>query len=158
MKAVLGLGSNLGDREINIASAIDMIEAMPETQILNLSNIYETAPFDVISEQQNYLNCCLLINTQLSPEQLLEACQAVENKLLRVRGEYHGARTMDVDILLYEGVSQSVEKLIIPHPEIKKRAFVMVPLSDIFHDCKALGLDFSEAYEEIDKEEVWLYK
>lgn len=158
MKAVLGLGANLGDREKALAQAVDALERYPRTQILAMSNVYETAPFDVLSQQPDYLNCCVLIETQLPPQELLERCLKTEEQLGRVRTEYHGARTMDIDLLLYEGTSLDTPSLTLPHPHIRERAFVMVPLSDLFPACQALGLDFTQAYQAVDKSGVQLYK
>lgn len=157
-EAVLGLGSNMNNRELQLSDAISLIQQMNGTEIRKLSGIYETKPFDVLSEQQDYLNCCVLIHTELSPLRLLEECQAIEKKLLRVRAEYHGPRTIDVDILLYEGFSSNTKELTIPHPGIRERAFVMVPLSDIFHAYEGLGFQFYEAYDKVDKSGVFLYK
>mgnify|MGYP003623474462 CR=1 FL=1 len=157
-EAVLGLGSNIENRELHLAEAISLIEQMEGTEIRKLSNIYETKPFDVQSEQQDYLNCCVLIHTTLSPQRLLEASQKIERKLLRVRTEYHGPRTIDVDILLYEGFTSETKELTVPHPGIRQRAFVLVPLSDIFHAYAGLGFHFKEAYDQVGKSEVFLYK
>lgn len=157
-KAVLGLGANLGDRELNIATAIDMIEELPKTNVLRLSSIYETEPFDVISMQDDYLNCCIEIETEFEPYELLSQLQNIENMLHRVRTEYHGARTIDIDILLYEGFSSNDEVLTVPHKGIRDRAFVMIPLSDIYRDCNAFGFDFSDAFKEVDKSGISLYK
>lgn len=160
MKAVLGLGTNLGDREGNMAAALDELEKLPRTRLLAMSNMYETAPFDVISQQEDYLNCCVLLETRLTAQELLERCLAVETKLGRVRTEYHGARTMDIDLLLCEGVCCQTEALTLPHPGILQRAFVMVPLSDLFPGCQAalFGFDFADAYQAVDKSTVRLYK
>lgn len=158
MHALLGIGTNLGDREENLAMAFTGLEKLPGTQILALSNIYETAPFDVLSQQEDYLNGCVLIDTALSPEALLRRCLDLETALGRVRKEYHGARTMDIDLLLYEGFTSSSPELTVPHPHIRERAFVMVPLSDLFPGRIALGYDFSEAYEQVEKSGVRLYK
>lgn len=158
MQAVLGIGTNLGDREKNMASALDALEQLPGTKLKALSNLYETEPFDVLSEQDEYLNCCVLLETELAPEELLERCLAIETKLGRVRKEYHGARTMDIDVLLCEGYASETEKLTVPHPHIRERAFVMVPLSDLFPGHQALGFDFHAAYEAADKSVVRLYK
>lgn len=158
MLVVLGIGTNLGDRENNLAKAFDELEKLPQTKIQSISNIYETAPFDVLSQQDNYLNCCVLLDTSLSPEQLLESCLEIEGRLGRVRKEYHGARTMDIDVLICQGFSSATQRLTVPHPGIRERAFVMVPLSDLFPSCTALGFDFREAYEKADKREVQLYK
>ena len=137
MQVVLGLGTNLGDREGNLARALDALERLEGTELLRLSNIYETDPFDVLSQQDDYLNCCVLIETKL---------------------EYHGARTMDIDILLCEGFDSHTQELTVPHPHIRERAFVMVPLSDLFPLHQAFGYDFHQAYEAVDKAGVRLYK
>lgn len=160
MKTVLGLGGNLGNREENLAKAVEELEKLPRTRLLAMSNLYETAPFDVASEQPDYLNCCVLAETKLSPEELLERCLAIEEKLGRVRTEYHGARTVDIDLLLFEGCQRETERLTLPHPRMLERAFVLVPLSDLFPGCLApvFGLDFSEAYQTVDKAGVRLYK
>lgn len=158
MQAVLGIGTNLGDREENLAEAFTRLEALPGTRLLGISSVYETAPFDVASEQEDYLNCCVLLDTGLAPEELLDRCLAIEAALGRVRTEYHGARTMDIDLLLYEGFSSDTQRLTVPHPHIRERAFVMVPLSDLFPLHTALGFDFAGAYEAVDKSGVRLYK
>ncbi len=158
MKAVLGIGSNLGDREANLTGAFEMLENLEKAEILSISSVYESEPFDVISKQKNYLNCCVLIETDLEPPELLDECHKIEDALLRERKEYHGARTMDIDILLYEGVTCATEQLTIPHRGIMERAFVLVPLCDLFHAYTALGFDFKEAFEKADKSTVWIYK
>ena len=148
MQVVLGLGTNLGDREANLARALDALERLEGTQIVKLSNLYETEPFDVISQQEDYLICCVL----------LEHCLEIEQSLGRVRLEYHGARTMDIDVLLCEGFSSDTPQLTVPHPHIRERAFVLVPLSDLFPLHSAFGYAFHEAYEAVDKSGVALYK
>lgn len=158
MKAVLGLGANLGDREENLAAAFSRLEALPGTDILAISNVYETKPFDVLSEQEDYLNCCVLIDTALEPDALLTACLDIEAKLGRVRREYHGARCIDIDLLLCEGFASNTPRLTVPHPGILQRAFVLAPLSDLFPQHSGLGFDFSAAYEAVDKAGVRLYK
>lgn len=158
MQVVLGLGTNLGNREENLARALDALERLEGTQLLRLSNLYETEPFDVISQQDNYLNCCVLMETKEKPQRLLEHCLEIEKSLGRVRVEYHGARTMDIDVLLCEGFTSDTKSLTVPHPHIRERAFVMVPLSDLFPAHNAFGYDFHEAYEEVDKSGVMLYK
>lgn len=156
--AILGLGSNLGNREENMATALDLMENNPFLSIERMSNLYETRPFDVRSKQDNYLNCCVLIQTSLTPEALLAACHEIEQSLGRIRIEYHGARTIDVDILLYENTTMNTETLALPHRGILSRAFVLVPLADLFPAHMALGLDFSDALQKVDTSGVWLYK
>lgn len=158
MQALLGIGANMGDREENIAGALTALEELEGTRILAVSNVYETEPFDVPDEQQDYLNCCVLIETDIPAGELLDRCLSIEAGLGRVRLERHGARTMDIDLLLYEGFESHTPELTVPHPGILERAFVMVPMSDIFRDYRALGVDFREAYERADKAGVRLYK
>lgn len=158
MQVVLGLGSNLGNREDNLARALDALERLEGTQLLRLSNLYETEPFDVMSPQDKYLNCCVLLETKEKPQRLLEHCLEIEKSLGRVRTEHHGARTLDIDVLLCEGFASDSPELTVPHPGIRERAFVMVPLSDLFPLHQALGYDFHQAYEAVDKSGVRLYK
>jgi 2-amino-4-hydroxy-6-hydroxymethyldihydropteridine diphosphokinase len=153
-KAVLGLGTNLGKREENIRAAIRAIELLPDTTVISKSNLYETKPFDVTTEQGDYLNCCICILTEFSPKVLLGACLGVEAAMGRERREWHGERVIDIDLLLYEGETSSDKELTLPHSQILKRAFVLVPLSDIFPNKNALGLDFSSALERVDSTEV----
>lgn len=145
MRAVLGLGGNLGDREENLRQAVRAIDALPGTMVVQTSRLYETEPFDVLSEQGKYLNACAVIETDLPPEELLERCLAIEAGLGRVRKEYHGARTVDIDLLLYEGFALHTPHLTVPHPHILERAFVLVPLRELFPKGSALGLDFAPA-------------
>ena len=158
MKVVLGLGSNLGDREALLAGAVSRLEQLPDTRVLGMSQVYETEPVEVSSKQQNFLNCCVILETGLEPEDLLDRCLAIEKELGRVRLEYHGARTVDIDVLLCEGFTSDTEKLRVPHPGIRKRAFVLVPLTDLFPLQNAWGFDFQEDYERADRDGVWLYK
>ncbi len=158
MKVVLGLGSNLGDREALLAGAVTKLEQLPDTRVERMSQIYETEPVEVNGRQQNYLNCCVLLDTRLDPVDLLDRCLAIEKELGRVRLEWHGARTVDIDVLLCQGYTSDTEKLRVPHPGIRQRAFVLVPLTDLFPTQNAWGFDFQEDYERADRDGVWLYK
>ena len=153
-KAVLGLGTNLGKREENIRAAIHAIELLPDTTVISESSLYETKPFDVTTQQGDYLNCCILLLTEFSPKVLLGACLGVETAMGRERRELHGARIIDIDLLLYEDETCNDAELQLPHPQILKRAFVMVPLTDLFPQKKALGLDFTAALGKVDCSEV----
>lgn len=156
-KAVLSLGSNLGNRERNISAAVHALELLPDTTVIAGSSLYETKPFDVPDEQTDYLNKCVVLLTELSPRALLGACLGIEAAMGRVREIRHGSRTMDIDLLIYEGVTSHDAELTLPHPQMLKRAFVLVPLSELFPDGTALGLDFSDALERVDKSEVTLF-
>jgi 2-amino-4-hydroxy-6-hydroxymethyldihydropteridine diphosphokinase len=153
-RVVLGLGSNLGNRRENLSNAADAIERLPGTTVIASSGIYETRPFDVPGQQNDYLNQCVVALTELSPRALLGACLGIEVAMGRVRKEKHGSRTIDIDLLLYEGVQCKDGELVLPHPGIRERAFVLVPLADLFPDKNALGLDFSAAFKRIDRSEI----
>lgn len=144
-RAVLGLGTNLGDRRENLCAALEALSHLPGTEIENVSSVWQTAPFDVPDEQQDYWNICVLLKTDLSPNALLGACLGIEAAMGRVRKIYHGARCMDLDVLLYENFAQRTAELTVPHPGIKERAFVLFPLAELFPEKNAFGFDFHDA-------------
>lgn len=129
MRAVLGLGSNLGDRWSQLSDAIDALIAGDPGAVV--SPIYETAPVGGPRGQGPYLNCVVSIETALAPLQLLAMCQALEAAAKRVRAERFGPRTLDVDVLVIEGYTSDAPELTVPHPRMASRAFVLAPLSDI---------------------------
>ncbi len=157
-KAVIGLGSNLGNRVENISHALQALKNLPGTTVIATSRFYETAPVEVLSAQNDYLNACALLLTELSPHALLGACLGIEAGLGRERREFHGSRIIDLDLLLYEDTNLREEELRLPHPGILTRAFVLQPLSDLFPEEMALGLDFSDSFREIDFSEVRLFQ
>lgn len=149
MKAVLCLGSNLGDRGQTIEHALESIGRLPHTVLLRRSSVLETEPEGVTDDQPNYLNCVCEVETDLTPEALLGTCFGIEAACGRVRVGYKSARTLDIDVLLYEGVTCSSPLLTVPHPEMLRRRFVLVPLSELYPDGCALGLDFRAALAEV---------
>lgn len=153
-QVVLGLGTNLGNRQENLDRALTALDKLPKTRVLQVSSIYETKPFDVISEQPDYLNCCALVETGLSPHALLGACLGIEAGMGRQRLEYHGSRIIDIDMLFIQGYQSNEDELKLPHPEIRKRAFVLAPLCDLFPDQNVWGFDVSEAFSKINWEEI----
>ncbi|API78541.1 2-amino-4-hydroxy-6-hydroxymethyldihydropteridine diphosphokinase [Staphylococcus argenteus] len=133
IQAYLGLGSNIGDRENQLNEAIKMLNEYDGIDVLKVSSIYETAPVGY-TEQPNFLNLCIGIETTLSVSELLERCLDVEARLHRVRKERWGPRTIDVDILLYGNEITELPNLSVPHPRMNERAFVLIPLNDIATD------------------------
>ena len=126
----LGLGSNLGDREANLISALEILMrngARPEA----VSSCYRTAPQGGPPGQNNYLNLACQVGWPHSALELLDICQRVEEELRRERGERWGARTIDVDILLMGRRVIVQDRLLVPHPLMTHRAFVLVPLAEI---------------------------
>ncbi len=126
----LSLGTNIGDREYNLKRAIKMLQEDDNVEIRKVSSIYETAPVGYV-EQAVFLNIAVLIETSYSPLKMLELCQSVENDLGRVREVRWGPRIIDLDILLYNQDNIDSENLIVPHPRMFERAFVLVPLMEI---------------------------
>jgi 2-amino-4-hydroxy-6-hydroxymethyldihydropteridine diphosphokinase len=127
----LGLGGNLGDVVSTIDVAVHLLSNIPDTQFVKLSPLYRNPPMGP-AEQPDYINAVCQIITGLTAKQLLAQTQNIENLLGRVRGkEQWGARTLDIDILLYGQEIVNEPGLIIPHYGIAERAFVLVPLSDI---------------------------
>jgi len=133
MICYLSLGSNVGDKKQNLAKAMDMLAKLPKTRITKISGFYETEPWGGV-EQDSFINNVVEIETGLSPEQLLTECQSVENSLGRKRTVRWGPRTIDIDILTYGDLRLSSEKLIIPHPYLEVREFVLAPLREIAPD------------------------
>ena len=126
MRGFLGLGSNVGDREAALKAAIERLR--PHA----VSSFYETAPQGEVLDQPDFLNACVEIDTELEPEELLDACNAVERELGRVYGgPRHGPRPIDVDVLLLGDLELRSERLTLPHPEITARRFVLEPLLEL---------------------------
>ena len=144
-EAVVGLGANLGDRETNIRQAIHALGRLPHTSVTAVSSLYETEPFGVPDVQPNYLNCCVRLQTALSPHALLGACLGIEAQPGRVRIGEKSARVLDADLLLYENASFQTEELTLPHPRMLERAFVLIPLAELYPSQNALGINFSVA-------------
>ena len=126
----IGLGSNLGDRQYYINTALKKIRLLTDTRVTKISNIIETLP-EGGSSQSRYLNCVVEIQTALSPYELLRRLQNIETDLGRVRTIKDGPRNIDLDILLYNNVQIKEDSLCIPHPRMLKREFVMGPLEEI---------------------------
>ncbi len=160
--SIIGLGSNLGEREIHLKAAIKLLNENPSIVIQSVSSLYESEPlidsieippaslppFEKRGERQEqmlqnviqadnekwYLNAIVIIESILLPLDLLKYLQYIENKRGRKRLEHWGARTLDLDILFYGNQIMSSSELIIPHPEIQNRKFVLMPLNEIASD------------------------
>ncbi|WP_100332756.1 2-amino-4-hydroxy-6-hydroxymethyldihydropteridine diphosphokinase [Bacillus xiapuensis] len=128
--AYLSLGTNLGDRLSNLHSALSAIEMEKGIKIEKVSSVYETDPVGY-TNQAPFLNMTIRIQTSLSPEELLNRCLSIERKLGRIREFKWGPRIIDLDILVYNQDNIKSEKLIIPHPRMHERAFVLIPLLEI---------------------------
>lgn len=151
--AFLGLGSNLGNKRANLEKALEKLHNHNLIEVLKVSSFYETEPVG-FKEQDWFLNLVVKISTSLTPFELLEFCQGIEKDLLRKRDIRWGPRTIDVDILLYENFSCQSEKLTVPHPRMKERAFVLVPLGEIEPGLVIDGMGINQLLENINGEGI----
>lgn len=131
----LGLGSNIGDKLAFVNEAVRRLDASTQITVLKRSGNYRTEPWG-LTDQDWFLNICVLIETDLGPEALLKQCLRVEKELGRVRNRRWGPRKIDIDVLIYGEKTIDVEGLTIPHPRMSDRAFVLVPLADIWPDAR----------------------
>ena len=130
MKSFIGLGSNLGEREAMIRQALEEITRLPATQLLRASSLYDTEPAGEV-DQPNFLNAVAQIDTELTARQLLWNLLLIEKRLGRVRTQRWGPRTIDLDLLLYGNLIVEEPDLVVPHPELTRRSFVLVPLVEL---------------------------
>ena len=128
--AYVGLGANLGDPRRQLQEALAQLAAAEEVEVLKVSTFYLTPPL-VPPGQPWYVNAVAQVRTRLEPEELLRVLHRVEQDLGRVRGERWGPRVIDLDLLLYDGLITSGPELVLPHGEMHRRAFVLVPLAEI---------------------------
>ena len=155
---VVALGTNLGNREGNLNKAIESISRLENTNILKISSIYETEPFGVPNKQEKYLNCCVFIETLLAPNVLMGTFLGIEASMGRLRTYRNAPRVIDIDMLLYDDLKLDSKNLILPHPRIRERAFVMMPLADIFPNKKFLNFNFASDLKKVDCSGIKKYK
>jgi len=129
VRAFLSMGSNLGDREAHLRAAVSSLSG-----VVAVSPVYQTEPMGGPTGQGPYLNIVVEVGTELSPRELLGVCHRLETAAGRVRAERWGPRTLDVDILLMDGVTIDEPDLQIPHPRLWERKFVVAPLFDLAPD------------------------
>ena len=153
-KAVLALGSNLGDREATIVEALLRIADVAGVELLVASSMHETAalkPHGVDRHAPAYLNAVAIIDTSLTPEELLAAVGAIELDLGRVRSERWADRTLDIDLIEFEGETRDAEALTLPHPRAAARSFVLAPWLEIDPDAELNGTRISEILATLEK-------
>jgi 2-amino-4-hydroxy-6-hydroxymethyldihydropteridine diphosphokinase len=137
--AYIGLGSNMQSPKQQIKSAIKSISEIPEIQVLKVSSLYKSKPVGP-QGQNDYINAVIKIETEFMPLELLDCMQDIENQHGRIRKEHWGPRILDLDILIFGKKIIQDKKLTIPHPEIEKRPFVLVPLAEIDSNCSIPGI------------------
>ena len=154
MLAYIGLGSNLNNPKQQIKDALIALNTTKDVKVVGLSSLYQSKPVDG-SKQPDYINAMCQVNTHLTALELLYVCQDIETKQHRVREKKWGARTIDLDIILYGTQVIASKQLMIPHPEMMNRAFVLVPLSELESDLKVPVLGpLSELIDRLDTSEL----
>ena len=130
-RVYIGLGSNLGDRKANIREAEEKLAALPDTRIVKASSLYESEPLG--NAKTWFVNSVLEIETEFEPEELLKRTKAIETAMgrKRVKGKRWGSRIIDLDLLLFDNQTVNKRNLKLPHPEMQKRRFVLLPLSEL---------------------------
>lgn len=154
--AVIGLGSNIGDKAANIRKAVGLLEADGRVALAALSPLYTSPPWGV-TEQDWFVNACAGLQTALEARDLLELCQGVETAMGRRREKHWGPRVIDVDILTYRSLKIDEADLKVPHPLIAERAFVLVPFADIAPKALIAGVKLRDLLERLDTSEIKLY-
>ena len=155
MQAYLGIGSNLGDRRAWCAKAIACLTSHPDISHLTRSALYETEPVDA-PNQGWFLNCAVTIETALTVTALFSLCTRIERDLGRVRFEKNASRTIDLDILLYGTEIIQTDSLVIPHPRMDTRKFVLAPLAELVPELRhpVLHLTMQELIDRITEPQI----
>lgn len=148
--AYLGLGGNLGDRRQYLSAAVLALNSEAGLRVEKISSVYETLPVGVV-DQPDFYNIVVQVSTTLAARELLACCLAIEKKLGRVRAERWGPRTIDLDVLWYEGATIHEPDLMLPHPRMKERAFVLVPLAEIAPTLLLEGMPVEQLASRLDQ-------
>lgn len=131
--AYIGLGANLGERHLALRRAAEALSTLPQTTVIQHSSIYETEPYGR-KDQPRFLNAVSEIETALMPAALLQELKQLEHSLGRTHSEHWGPREIDLDILLYDGLVYSDDRVQVPHADLEARKFALVPLREIAPD------------------------
>ena len=129
-KVLVGVGSNLGDREFLIRKAVEAMRDLPRTLVVRVSSLYDTDPVGV-EDQPAFLNAVVWLETTLEPRELLWQLLLIEKRMGRVRSQRWGPRPIDLDLLFYDDRTIAEPDLTVPHPEAHRRAFVLMPLLEL---------------------------
>ena len=143
METYLALGSNMGDSLQYLKSAVSLLDQYEGIQVIKQSKIYETDPYGDVP-QDDYLNAVIQVDTTLDPHDLLKVVNKIEADLDRERLIRWGPRTIDIDIILMGDLTIETPDLIIPHKELTKRSFVLIPLRDVYSKDKLKGKSLDE--------------
>ncbi|MFQ6033546.1 MAG: 2-amino-4-hydroxy-6-hydroxymethyldihydropteridine diphosphokinase [Candidatus Bipolaricaulia bacterium] len=153
MRAFIGLGSNVGRRRAHITRAIELLKGTPMIEVLRQASWYETEPVGM-EEQRWFINTAVEVETELAPEELLRRLKEIEKKIgRRERGRF-GPREIDLDLLLYEDLALEEDGLVLPHPELHRRRFVLEPLCELAPELvhPRLGRPLQELLGDLDEQ------
>lgn len=154
-RAVLSIGSNLGDRVYNLQGAVDALGDTPEVWLTGVSPVYETEPVDAPEDSEDFLNIVVTIDTTLSAPTLLDRALAIESAYGRERSERNAPRTLDVDLIVVGDRRADDDHLVLPHPRASERAFVLVPWLDLESDAEIPGYGpVAELVEKVGRDSV----
>ena len=148
-RVLFSLGGNVGDSVATLRRALAAIGEEPDVELVAVSRLYRTPPWGK-TDQAAFVNACAIALTRLAPEALLDRIKQLEVRLGRVPTERWGPRVIDIDVLAYDDVVLSTDRLTLPHPEIFNRAFVLVPLAEIAPDQTILGIRVGDAAARFD--------
>jgi len=156
--AYIALGSNLGDQLGQMREALERLQQDGEVRVLHASSVYQNRAVGMGDEADDFLNAVAEVSTVLEPLELLELCLSVEQQLGRTRStEGWASRTIDLDVLFYEGAEIESQRLTLPHPRIKERDFVAVPLAELAPELEIDGRRLSEIAEKLRSDELSIY-
>jgi 2-amino-4-hydroxy-6-hydroxymethyldihydropteridine diphosphokinase len=148
--AYIGLGGNIGDPAAAMAEALHILDARPDCRVRAVSRLYRTPPWGK-TDQDWFFNAAAAVETRLGPHALLALCLEIEQSMKRIRVERWGPRTIDLDILAFDDLDIADETLTLPHPRMRDRAFVLMPLADLAADVMIDGRPVADWLEQADK-------
>jgi 2-amino-4-hydroxy-6-hydroxymethyldihydropteridine diphosphokinase len=138
-RAVIALGANLGNVMDALRHARDRVATLPQTRLVAFSSVYASAPQEVAQRQPDYVNAVCVVETLLEPQTLLEKLLAIEHAFGRTRTGWHASRTLDLDLIDFDGQTLQTPMLTLPHPRAHLRAFVLLPLIEIAPEAQLPG-------------------
>ncbi len=157
VEAYVSIGSNIGDKERHLVLAVENLGSLENTQLKAVSSLYCSAPVGFLA-QDDFLNAAVKVETSLEPFELLHGLQQIEADMGRVRTLRWGPRVIDLDIVLFGAIQIDVPELQIPHPRMKERAFVLVPLAEVEPDMLLAGTPIDDLIKETLNQKIFLFK
>ena len=165
IRAILGLGANLGDTEKTLVSAVECIKRLPRARYIRSSSMYVTEPVETPDVQPDYINMIVEIEADCSPFMILGMCLGIESAHMRQRLSEKAARTLDIDLIVCGVCGEepaghiilSTDELTLPHPRMMERGFVLVPLAELYPERKIFDIDFSDALKRCTNQRVRLF-